>query len=79
MEYEYGPVNDVETMDVNISIDKLVKCRIRYIDYDGSIINEKEISDNSSIMKFKLILKEKTMSLMVGETIKMKKYIHQSR
>ncbi|HDO9181445.1 TPA: cell wall-binding repeat-containing protein [Clostridioides difficile] len=54
LEYEYGPVNDVETMDVNISIDKLVKCRIRYIDYDGSIINEKEISDNSSINEIQI-------------------------
>lgn len=54
LEYEYGPVNDTETMDVNISIDKLVKCRIRYIDYDGSIINEKEISDNSSINEIQI-------------------------
>lgn len=54
LEYEYGPLNDVETMDVNISIDKIVKCRIRYIDYDGSIINGKEISDNSSINEIQI-------------------------
>ncbi|MGO0985070.1 cell wall-binding repeat-containing protein [Clostridioides difficile] len=49
LQYTYGPVDDTEYMDVNISVDKLVKCRIRYIDYDGSIINEKEVLDNSSI------------------------------
>ncbi|MCC0764342.1 cell wall-binding repeat-containing protein [Clostridioides sp. ES-S-0006-03] len=49
LQYKYGPVDDTQYMDVNISVDKLVKCRIRYIDYDGSIINEKEILDNSSM------------------------------
>nr|UWI51894.1 cell wall-binding repeat-containing protein [Clostridioides difficile] len=49
LQYKYGSVDDTEYMDVNISVDKLVKCRIRYIDYDGSIINEKEVLDDSSI------------------------------